>query len=268
MLRIVRSGGLTFSLCFWTFGTAFAQAPPLVFTVATPERSRSETILQTSAVVEERGLALWGGATSDFGVGVALSSSRWTIRGITSMTTLPIDNHLRPTFQQVEAVRPVFSTGTSSIAAGGGIREQWDGTRVLIGRVLAGVNVGGGRLQGSFVVEQATTSPRAHDAADVITSLGWSRRVTDRLSVGAEGIGQDLEGFWDPTEADGGAKLLVGPSFHVQSRRGDWGASVVAGPVIHRPSTSAPALSSAGVSDGHTHLGMFVSATWVPFVHR
>ena len=59
---------------------------------------------------------------------------------------------------------------------------------------------------GNLVVEQVMSSPRAHDAADVITSLGWSRRVTDRLSVGAEGIGQDLEGFWDPTEADGGAK--------------------------------------------------------------
>jgi hypothetical protein len=118
-------------------------------------------------------------------------------------------------------------------------------------------------------VEQATSAGRAHDAADLITTLGWSRRVTDRISVGAESIGQDLEGFWDPSEADGGAKLLVGPSFLVQSKRGDWMASVVAGPVAHRPSvTPSPALSGAGVSDGQTHLGMFVSATWVLFAHR
>jgi hypothetical protein len=263
-MRFLRCAGLAFTLCMGAIVNAFAQAPPLVFTVATPERTASETI-QTSAVVEERGLALWGGAASDFGVGVALSGPRWTIRSITSMTTLSVDGHGRPTFQQIEIVRPVFSTRSMSVAGGGGIRQEWDGTRVLIGRVLAGSDVGQGRLQGSLVMERAVSSPLRHDAADVVTTLGWSRRLGDRISLGVEGIGQDLEGLWNPAEVDGGAKLLVGPSLHVQSKRGDWAASLTAGPVVHPSSVASPSdVPAATYSHGGRHFGIFASASWVP----
>jgi hypothetical protein len=260
---------LAFTLCACAIVHAFAQTPPLVFTVAVPERTSSETILQASAAVEERGLALWGGAASDFGVGVTLSGPRWEIRSITSMTTLPIGNHDRPTFQQVEIVRPLFSTRSMSVAGGGGIRQEWDGTRVLLGRVLAGADVGRGRLQGSLVMERAVSSPIRHDAADVVTSVGWSRRVGDRISLGVEGIGQDLEGLWNPAEVDGGAKLLVGPSLHAQSKSGDWAASLTAGPVVHAPSVAAPTdFTAATFPGGGRHFGIFASASWVPSLRR
>jgi len=269
MMRFLRSAVLAFTLSACTCANALAQAPPLVFTVGAPERTPSQTILQASAVIEERGLALWGGTVSDFGVAVALSSPRWTIRSITSITTLPVDNHPRPTFQQIEIGRPVFSAGSMSVVGGGGIRQEWDGTRVLIGRMLAGSDVGRGRLQGSLVMERAVSSPFRHDAADVVTSLGWSRRVGDRVSVGIEGIGQDLEGLWDAAEADGGAKLLVGPSFHVQSKSGDWAASLTAGPVIHKPSlASSPGISAATNPYDGRHFGLFASASWVPSLRR
>ena len=233
----------------------FAQAPPLVFTVTTPERAPSHTTLQTFAAVEERGLALWGGSATDFGVGVAISAPRWTIRSIASMTALPVDGHVRPTFQQVELVRPVLSGGAFTVAGGGGIRQDWDGSRVFIGRVLAGSDVGRGRLQGSLVMERAVSSPVRHDAADIVTSVGWSRRVGRRISVGAEGIGQDLEGFWDPAEADGGARLLVGPSVTAESAARTWAASVIAGPVVH----TVP---------GGRHFGILASARWTPSLRR
>jgi hypothetical protein len=268
-LRFSRSVGLAFSLCACAAGNAFAQTPQLVFTVAAPEPTRSETILKASAVVEERALALWGGAASDFGVGVALSSPRWTLRSITSMTALPIGSHDRPRFQQIEIVRPVFSAGSMSVAGGGGIRQEWDGTSVLIGRVLAGSDVGRGRLQGSLVLERAVSSQFRRDAADVVTSLGWSRRIGDRMSLGVEGIGQDLEGLWNPAEADGGAKLLVGPSLHAQSKSGDWAASLTAGPVVHRPSVASPPdVRAVAYPYVGRHFGIFASASWTPSLRR
>jgi hypothetical protein len=268
-MRFGRSAGWTLTVWASAAVNAFAQAPPLVFTVAVPERTSSEATLRASAVVEERGLALWGGAASDFGVGVALSEHGWTIRSITSMTTLPIAGHGRRMFQQLEIVRPLFSTGSTSVAGGGGIREEWDGTRVFIGRVLAGSDIGQGRLQGSLVLERAVSSPLKHDAADVVTSLGWSRRVGDRISLGVEGIGQDLEGLWDPAEVDGGARLLLGPSLHVQSKSGEWAASLTAGPVLHSPSVvSPPNVPAATYLSGGSHFGIFASASWVPSVHR
>ena len=270
MLRCLRSTGLAIGLAASASVPAFAQTPPLVFTftVSTPEATRSETILQASAVVEERGLALWSGAASDFGVGAAISGPKWMVRSITSMTTLRTENQHRPKFQQIEIIRPVWATGVTSVAAGGGLRQEWDGTRVLIGRVLAASDVAHGRVQGSLVMERVVSSPLTHDAADVITSLGWSRRIGDRFSLGAEGIGQDLEGLWDPAEADGGARLLVGPSLHVQSRRGDWVANLTAGPVIHQPSVSTPPGISTSSLDGARHVGLFISATWVPSLRR
>src|SRR6266851_44293 len=107
MVRFLRSAGLAFTLCACAIVNAFAQAPPLVFAVAAPEPTSSGTILQAAAVVEERGLALWGGAASDFGVGVTPSGPHWEIRSITSTTTLPFGSHDRPVFQQLEIVRPV-----------------------------------------------------------------------------------------------------------------------------------------------------------------
>jgi hypothetical protein len=265
MVRCLRTAGLILALgACATVNAAAQDRPPLVFTAASPDRTSPDTALQASAVVEERGLALWSGTASDFGVGVTLSTSGWAVRSIASMVALPFDKHERLTFQQLEIVRPIFSTGSASVAGGGGIRQEWDGTRVLIGRVLAAADMGGGRIQGSLVLERVAVSPLKHDAADVVTSVGWSRRVGDRAGVGIEGIGQDLEGFWNPAEADGGAKLLIGPSLHLRSKRGDWDASLTAGPVVHTPSTTRPSdLAGAPPGTGR-HFGLFASASWLP----
>jgi hypothetical protein len=89
--------------------------------------------------------------------------------------------------------------------------------------------------------------------------------VSRHLSVGIEGIDQDLEGLWDSAEADGGAKLLLGPSFHAQSADGRWGASITAGPVLQTLSTVSPVdiQRSAHTASGR-HFGLFASASWVP----
>ena len=268
MVPTFRLAALVVALSATGVTAAFAQAPPLVFTVAVPERTSSDTTVRASAVIDERGLALWNGTASDFGIGVDLTGTKWTVHSITSGTTLPVGSHLRPTFQQVEVVRSLFFSESASVAAGGGIRQEWDGTRVLVGRVLAGADVGRGRLQGNLVLERALSSSIKRDAADVVTSMGWSRRIGDRLAVGVEGIGQDLEGFWDAAEAEGGAKLLVGPSLHFESARGDWSASAIVGPVVHSSSTVRPKSFSATPADGGSHFGIFASASWLPSMRR
>jgi hypothetical protein len=250
-MRYLRRVTLVLVLILLFALTARAQAPQLIFTTPLPERPLATPLVETSVVVEERALALWGGATDNFGTGVTVSSSHWTLRSVLGMTDVRIDGSPRPTFQQIELARPVWSRGSTTVAAGGGVRQEWDGAPVFIGRINAGSDVGGGRLQGSLVVEHASSSAIVHDAADMITTMGWSRRIRDGIGFGVEGIGQDLEGFWNPREVDGGAKMLVGPSVHVRSTTGAWTASLVAGPVFHAMSSTS-------------HAGFFVSASWIP----
>jgi hypothetical protein len=264
MLRVLRMAAIGLA-CSGLTVNASAQVSQLVFTSPIPGPTPSTTTPPASVVVEERGLAWWAGAVSDFGLGVTLSGPQWTLRSMTSMTVLPVAGQRRPTYQQIEVVRPVFSFGSLSIAGGGGIRQEWDGTRTVVGRLLAQSEVGKTRFQGGVVVERATSSPVERDSADVITSVGWSRRLGDQISVGFEGIGQDLEGLWNPAEADGGAKLLVGPSLHAQSRSAKWTASLVAGPVVHSPSSVTPPNVARATSNlAGRHFGLFASASWMP----
>jgi hypothetical protein len=241
---------LSFALSAHAQGTA----PPFIVT-ASPDPSARVAATNGSATVEELGLTLLSGSTSGIGVGATVPTSGWTVRSIRSLTELPIDGRSRPTFEQAEAMRPLWSRGSTIVAAAGGVRQQWDGAPALIGRVIAAADVAGGRLEGNVLVARLVTSAIVHDAADVVTSVGWSRRSGKRISIGIDGIGQDLEGFWNPAEADGGGRLLVGPSLRARSATGAWVASVIAGPVF-------TSLSST------SHIGVLVSGSWVPSIRH
>ena len=169
MVRFLRPTALACALAVSAAVNASAQAPPLVFTLAAPEPERlaADVHIHASAAVAERGLALWSGSSSDFGIGIDVNGRRWMVHSTTNITLLPIGREPRPTFQQLEIARKLFSTATASVAGGGGVRQESDGTRAVIGRALMTAQVAGGRLQGSFVMERVVSSPMRRDAADV-----------------------------------------------------------------------------------------------------
>ncbi len=104
--------------------------------------------------------------------------------------------------------------GTSfALAAGGGVLHEAGGANVLLARVVAGREGTATRAYGNLLLQHPLTAGR--DAVDVITSVGWAARVTPALSIGVEGIGEDVEGFWNPEEAEGGSRILIGPSIHL-----------------------------------------------------
>jgi hypothetical protein len=57
--------------------------------------------------------------------------------------------------------------------------------------------------------------------------------VTTAPPSGVEAFGEDLEGFWDGEEAEGGAKLFVGPSVHVAPAGRRIYGSVCGGPILY-----------------------------------
>ena len=81
-----------------------------------------------------------------------------------------------------------------------------------MGRVAIGRTFARSSLFGNLRFERPLTTGR--DAADLVTTVGWMRRVGPALNVGVEAVGEDLEGLWEADEAEGGAKLFAGPSLH------------------------------------------------------
>ena len=142
----------------------------------------------------------------------------------------------------------------ASLAIGLGVRHEAEGVNVLLGRVAAGRSAGDWRLDGNALFEKPYAAMR--DAIDLITSVGVARRVTPSVHVGVELIGEDLEGFWEEDEAEGGARVLVGPSIRFAPPAARWQVSVAGGPVLHATRSAersdAPrSLPDAGGRDGY-----------------
>ena len=128
----------------------------------------------------------------------------------------------------VSVTRP---SAAFTLAAGGGVQHEAGGTNVLLSRVVIGTGNEAWTSQGNVVLEKALAPGR--DAIDLLLTAGVARRIADHASIGLEGIGEDLEGFWDPAEAEGGARLLVGPSLHLTSASRKWQFLCAGGPTLH-----------------------------------
>jgi hypothetical protein len=126
-------------------------------------------------------------------------------------------------------------TGLMDFNAGLGYRREYSRTNVLLGRAIAGKRFDNWMLYGNVLFERALASER--DDIDIMTSIGVSYRISDVFRIGLEGVGQDLEGFWDDEEAEGGARLYVGPTIGVSIVGTPWHLTVGGGAIL-RGSTS------------------------------
>ena len=126
--------------------------------------------------------------------------------------------------------------GRIVFAAGGGVQHEAGGANVLVARVVTGHETDTWRVDGNLLLEHPMAPNR--DAVDLITTVGWARKLTPAVALGVEGIGEDLEGFWDPTEAEGGARILVGPSLHLTPDGRKWQFTAAGGPTFHPDSSS------------------------------
>ena len=75
------------------------------------------------------------------------------------------------------------------------------------------------------------------DAVDLIMGTAVSRGFGDNVRLGLEVIGEDIEGFWDEKEAEGGAKIVAGPTLWL-GLPGDTTFRINTGAII--PATTNP----------------------------
>ena len=130
---------------------------------------------------------------------------------------------------------PMPASPGLALAVGGGALREPGGSTVALARVVAGREFGGWRLHGNVLFQKAMATGR--DPLDLVTTVGWARRFGPSVSLGVEGIAEDVEGFWNPAEAEGGARLLVGPSLHIAPAGRRRQLPAAGGPMFHPSDT-------------------------------
>jgi len=131
-----------------------------------------------------------------------------------------------------------------AVAAGGGVLHEAEGTMVLLIRSTVAHESPTWRLHGNVLLQKPFDPQR--DAIDLIASVGWAVRITPSFAVGLEGIAEDVEGFWEADEAEGGARLLAGPSIHIAPHGRRWQVNATGGPTLHSADTGR---SSGAIRD-------------------
>ena len=136
--------------------------------------------------------------------------------------------------QQVEFIRNFIGGKKNqglSLGVGLGIRRDYSNVYSMLSRVTVSYEASRWKAGGNLLLEKAFAKDR--DEIDVITSLGVHYRLSGSLYGGVEAVGEDLEGFWDDEEAEGGAKLLVGPSLNMTPKKSRLSFSLSGGPVFY-----------------------------------
>ncbi|MGH9408214.1 MAG: hypothetical protein ACRD1V_02020 [Vicinamibacterales bacterium] len=163
-------------------------------------------------------------------VSIQATDGRFTFIGRVGISTQPGATY--QSWQEGDVLYSLTTAGAPvAIAAGGGVRREIDGTNVLLAHVTAAHDTTATRTNANLLLEHASAPGR--DAVDLEVSGGWARDIGRGLSFGAEGVGEDLEGFWNPEEAEGGSRLLIGPSIHLAPNGRKWQLITVGGPMFH-----------------------------------
>jgi hypothetical protein len=145
-----------------------------------------------------------------------------------------------------------------AFAAGGGVMHEVDGTNVLLARAIGSHEAASWRIHGNVLMQKPLDPAR--DAIDLITSVGWARHVTRALALGVEAVGEDLEGFWEQEEAEGGARLLVGPSLQFAPAGRRWQLVAAGGPTFHPRDTGQTSGATRDLPPATSRYGYAVKA--------
>ena len=129
---------------------------------------------------------------------------------------------------EVLMTRPIGRT--VRFAAGLGYAREYSRTDVMLARLGVGRTTSRSMMNGNLMLEKPMSGGR--DAVDLISTVGAGRRFGPAVTMSVEAVGQDLEGFWDPSEKDGGARLMVGPSLSIAPPAARWQLTVGGGPIV------------------------------------
>ena len=208
---------------------AGAQATPFLFTVMPqPGQQKSAAYGYYELGYGERAFEPVAGDRIEQAVGVrATFGSSLMLLARTGVSTFDGDTRVSPRGELLYS-RPLGQT--VRVAAGVGYAREYSRTDVMLARFGVGRATSRSMMHGNLMLEKPMSGDR--DAIDLITTAGAGRRLGSAVTVSVEAVGQDLEGFWDPEEKDGGARLMAGPSIAIAPPTARWQLTVGGGPII------------------------------------
>ncbi|MCC6554271.1 MAG: hypothetical protein IT372_14915 [Polyangiaceae bacterium] len=112
------------------------------------------------------------------------------------------------------------------LSLSGGYLRELGGSNGIWGRVGVAGDLGAARLSFTALGEHVLAEGR--DGMDVLLTSGVSYRLGP-ARLGLEYVVQDLEGAWDPEEADGGIRHFIGPTAALELGRR---VQIAAGPAF------------------------------------
>ena len=213
--------------------SAAAQERPFLFSVSTSSEDKPAARFDYDIGVGERAFQSDTENQPEQRIGVQASYGRLTLLARVGIA------ESGSSYQSSQSGEVLYSmlgrASGGALAAGGGVRHEPDGVNGLLARVVAGRNTNAWRLDGNLLFQKPLSSER--DALDLVTSVGFARKLSRGVSLGVEAIGEDLEGFWESEETEGGARLLAGPSLHIAPAGRKWQFLASGGPLFHPSDT-------------------------------
>ncbi len=233
-------------------------ADPFLFSVSTLTPENSKWNLDYSGSYGERVATPFGyeGVSQQISVNGYLGK-QFTVHANAALG-FPNENNVSSAFQ-AEIIRDLVGGKKYlglRIGAGLGVRNDFTNVNSMLGRATisyAGIKWKAG---GNLLFEKALASDR--DVIDIITSIGFHYRIYQSFFGGVEAIGEDLEGLWDEEEAEGGAKVMVGPSLNLTPKDSRFSFSLSGGPVIY--ATQNQATNPDAVRELPSQSGLLVRA--------
>lgn len=206
---------------------------PFLFSVTTLTPEDLKWSLDYSGSYGERIVGPWGydGINQQFAVKGYLGK-RFTLYANAALG-FPLENNIASA-QQAEIIRDIMGGKKVMglrLGAGLGVRRDYSDVKSLLSRITFSYETPQWKASGNLLFEKALASNR--DEIDVITSVGFHYCFSENFFGGVEAVGEDLEGFWDKEEAEGGAKLLIGPSLSLSPKKSRLSFSVSGGPVFY-----------------------------------
>jgi len=224
------NGGLT--------GSSFEQPQLFLFTVTTLNPAARQWSLNYSGGYGHNTLTPVGFEGVDQNISVlGYLGARTTL--LASMGVGFGANGNVQTIQQAEVMKDFiggknvtgFRIGTSL-----GLRHEFNSDVTALSRFNAAYESHSWKFATNIRLEKVFDSER--DGLDVISTFGVLKQINGSLFGGIEAVGQDLEGFWQTDETEGGARILVGPSLNYVPQGSRLAFSVCAGPIIQATHSS------------------------------